>query len=116
MRSLLDLFRAGRDRRTKAKTTKLIPQAEGLESRALLARTSILANWSGVFADPSGVQGPISGLGTNTVQFGTPFDPGGSPSSFNFVGQRFPTPIRVHNHRQNSGVEIGQFTFANTVI
>jgi len=114
MRSFLDLFRASSDRRTRAKTTKLIPEAEGLESRKLLARTSIVANWSGIFANPTGVDGPISGVGTSAVQFGTPLAPNTSPSSVSFVGQSFPTPIRVRNHHQNSGVQVGQFTVANT--
>lgn len=114
MRSFLDLFRAGRDRRPKSKATRLTPVAEGLESRNLLARVGgILANWSGIFADPVGLAGPISGLGTSTVEFGTPI-PGAVQSRLSFVGDRFPTPIRVRNHNANSGVEVGRFTFANT--
>jgi len=116
MRSFLDLFRANRDGRTKAKTTKLIPEAEGLESRNLLARISIAANTSGVFADPFGTDAPITGVGTNTVDYGTPVAGSPSPSRLSFAGQTFPTPIRIRHHRENSGVQIGQLTFVNTRI
>src|SRR4051794_27111167 len=112
MRSFLDLFRTGRDRRpkVKAKATRLVPTAEGLEPRNLMARVGgILANWSAIFTDPVNLAGPISGLGTSTVEFGTPI-PGSTQSRLSYVGQQFPTPIRVRNHHANSGVQVGQLT------
>src|SRR5262245_10760091 len=117
MRSFLDLFRGSRERRPKVKS-KLVPQAEGLESRNMpqTGGVGVLANGSGIFNNPQGVTAPITGVGTSTVQFGTPALLGGSPSSLSFTGSAFPTAIRVLRHNANNGVQVGQLTFANTQV
>jgi len=98
---------------TRTKTRRAVVLGEGLESRYLLARISGL--WSGVFTSAVGLAAPISGFGTNSVQFGTPSAAGGLQNSLTFLGARIPTTIRIQHHSSH-GLIAGTLTFQNTLL
>src|SRR5215813_1875472 len=101
MISFLSRFKRARTeqrRRSRLRTARTAVLGEGLEARNLLSRLQgITGVWSGIFTNATGVAGPVSGLGTNTVQFGTPALLGGSPSLLSFNGASIPTVAHV-NH------------------
>jgi len=116
MMNLLSLFRVNRERKLKAKPARMTPSTETLETRSLLNGSKlgqIVANWSGIFNNPANLVGPISGLGSSSVSFGSPATTEGQ-NTLTFSGARFPTPLRVLNHTANTGVAVGVLSFRNT--